>query len=165
MLVETSMLAIYRRHQTPCPHKSRRFRRCNCPIWVQGSLGSEYVRRTLDLRSWEAASDLVHAWESSGRVGVEKREAPTIAEAVDQYLADAKATGLAMSQSLWRTVIARLDHGQFVPEDVSLDAEFLVGDEPGGAQHDQFVELLLRPHCRFTSGRLDGAMCLQFVSG
>ena len=61
------MLAIYRRHQPPCRYRSRRVRNCKCPIWVQGSLRGEYIRRSLDLRSWEAASGLVRDWEASGR--------------------------------------------------------------------------------------------------
>ncbi len=82
------MLAIYRRHQPPCRYRSRRVRNCKCPIWVQGSLRGEYVRRSLDLRSWEAASGLVRDWEASGEIGVVKVEAPTIAEAVEKFLHD-----------------------------------------------------------------------------
>ena len=73
------MLTIYRRHQPPCPHRSRRFRNCKCPIWVQGSLRREYIRQSLDLRSWEAASDLV---------GVVKPDVPTVTDAVAKFLHD-----------------------------------------------------------------------------
>ncbi len=89
------MLALYRRHQPPCKHTSRRFRTCKCPIWVQGSLRGEYVRRSLDLRSWEAASELVRGWEASGQVGVIKPEVPTVSEAVTRFLDDARARHLA----------------------------------------------------------------------
>lgn len=90
------MLAIYRRHQSPCKYTLRRFRNCKCPIWVQqGSLRGEYVRRSLDLRSWEAASDLVRGWEASGEVGVVKPEVPAVAEAVTKFMDDAKARHLA----------------------------------------------------------------------
>ena len=51
-----TMLNLYRRHQAPCRFASRRYRNCNCPIWVQGSLRGEYLRRALDLRSWSAAT-------------------------------------------------------------------------------------------------------------
>lgn len=88
------MLTIYRRHQPPCRHTTRRFRNCKCPIWVQGSLRGEYVRRSLDLRSWEAASDLITAWNASGQIGVVKPEAPTIKEAVEKFLADCQARHL-----------------------------------------------------------------------
>ncbi len=82
------MLTIYRRHQPPCPHRSRRFRNCKCPIWVQGSLRREYIRQSLDLRSWEAASDLVRGWEASGEVGVVKPDVPTVPAAVAKFLHD-----------------------------------------------------------------------------
>lgn len=91
------MLAVYRRHLSECPHrpKGRRWKRCGCPIWVQGTLGGEAIRRSLDLTAWEAAADLVRGWETSGQIGVVKAEVPTIREAVAKYLADAEARKLA----------------------------------------------------------------------
>lgn len=90
------MLHIYRRHYPPCPHTSRRVRNCaqKCPIWVQGTLRGERIKKSLDLRSWEAASDLVRAWESSGEIGVVKPEAPTVKEAVSRFFEDAETRGL-----------------------------------------------------------------------
>jgi integrase/recombinase XerD len=82
------VLTLYRRHQPPCRYTSRRFRNCKCPIWVQGSLRSEYVRQSLDLRSWEAASELVRGWEASGQIGVVKPEVPNVKEAVEKFLHD-----------------------------------------------------------------------------
>jgi site-specific recombinase XerD len=61
---------------------------------VQGSLRGEYIRRSLDLRAWEAATDLVRAWEASGEIGVVKPHVPTIQEAVTKFLEDAKARRL-----------------------------------------------------------------------
>jgi hypothetical protein len=76
-----SVLNLYRRHQQPCRFTTRRNRNCNCPIWVQGSLRGEYIRRALDLRSWSAATDLARNWEASGEIGVVKKpDIPTIAE-------------------------------------------------------------------------------------
>ena len=86
---------LYRRHQPPCKQRSRRNRNCKCPIWVQGSLRGEYVRRSLDLRSWEAASDLVRGWEASGEVGIVKPEVPSVSEAVGKFIEDADARHLA----------------------------------------------------------------------
>ncbi len=89
------MLNIYRRHQPPCRFRSRCFRKCNCPIWVQGSLRGEYIRRALDLRSWSAATDLVRHWEASGEIGVvRKPDVPNIADAVERFLADVRAQQL-----------------------------------------------------------------------
>ena len=90
------MLNLYRRHQPPCRYASRRYRNCNCPIWVQGSLRGEYIRRALDLRSWSAATDLVRDWEATGEIGmVKKPDIPTISEALERFLPDAKAQRLS----------------------------------------------------------------------
>jgi hypothetical protein len=98
------VLNLYRRHQSPCRFTTRRNRKCSCPIWVQGSLRGEYVRRSLDLRSWSAATDLVRDWEASGEIGVVKRaEVPTIAEAVQKFVQDANA------QQLSRETIRKYD--------------------------------------------------------
>src|SRR4051812_48771059 len=84
------MLNLYRRHQAPCRFTSRRYRNCKCPIWVQGSLRGEYIRRALNLRSWSAATDLVRDWEAAGEIGVVKRvEVPNVAEAVEKFFVDA----------------------------------------------------------------------------
>lgn len=92
------MLTIYRRHYAPCKHAGsphpRRFRNCQCPIWVQGTLGSQTVKRALELRSWQAASDLVRDWEVDGRIDAPKPVVPTIREAVERFLADAAAQNL-----------------------------------------------------------------------
>ena len=75
-------LTIYRRHISSCPHqrKGRRWHRCHCPIWVQGSLAREYVRQSLNLTVWGAAQERVRGWEASGQIGVVKNEIPTIRE-------------------------------------------------------------------------------------
>jgi integrase/recombinase XerD len=105
-------LTIYRRHLRTCKHdrKPRRdawSQKCSCPIWVQGSLGGEYLRRSLDLVSWEAAQDRVRGWEASGEVGVVKSTIPSISEAVDRFFQDAKARGLAEATIGKLTVLLR----------------------------------------------------------
>jgi integrase/recombinase XerD len=93
------VLQIFRRHYPPCAHTSRRYRRCKCPIWVQGSLGGEWIKKSLNLTSWEAAADLVTAWTASGQVGVVKPDVPPLKEAVEKFIADARA-----QQLNWETV-------------------------------------------------------------
>src|SRR4051812_4175520 len=88
------MLTIYRRHLQECPHQDRRYRRCKCPIWVQGSLAGEKIRKSLDLNSWEAATDLINNWTSSGEIGVVKVEVLPIRETVARFLGDAEARHL-----------------------------------------------------------------------
>ncbi len=98
------MLQLYRRHTPDCPFSgkpraARGAKGCKaaCPIWVQGSLRGEYIRKALNLRSWEAASELVRSWEASGTIGVVKPDLPTVAEAVTKFFADATARQLSKS--------------------------------------------------------------------
>jgi hypothetical protein len=46
------MLILYRRHKQSCAHRSegRNYRRCRCPIWVDGSLAGQEIRKALGAR-------------------------------------------------------------------------------------------------------------------
>lgn len=90
-------LRLFRWHSQACPHraKGRRWTRCNCAIWVQGSLGGQWVKRALGTREWAAAAATIHGWEASGEIGVIKVVAPTIEEAIGLYFQDAEARHLA----------------------------------------------------------------------
>lgn len=93
------MLTLYRRHHPPCkfvnaPHP-RRHRTCQCPIRVQGTPGSQTVKRALEFRSWQAASDLVRGWEADVQIGGGKPVVPSIAQAIDHFLADLSAQNLS----------------------------------------------------------------------
>ncbi len=86
------MLTIFRRHVKACPHSSRRYRRCKCPIWIEGSIGDEQVsRRALNLDSWEAAEAYVRESHLSGQLGGATVKAIEIAEGVDLFLEDVAA--------------------------------------------------------------------------
>jgi integrase/recombinase XerD len=110
------MLTVYRRHLRECdffgkPRNQRGSRNCRmrCPLWVQGSLGGEYIRKALKLNAWEAASDLVRSWESSGQIGVVRAEIPTLKEAVQKFVADGEARNLnAESLKKMRDAVERL---------------------------------------------------------
>ena len=73
-------LALYRRHLRTCKNadKGNRWTRCQCPIWVQGSIGGETIRRSLNTSNWTAASSVVHQGRSSGWLGVLKPGLPTV---------------------------------------------------------------------------------------
>ena len=101
------MLRIFRRHRALCPHRSERYRRCSCPIYVEGSLGGEYVRKALDQTSWEAASDLIAAWTASGKVGVVRVDIPSITDAVDKFFDDATARQLQSATIAKQTNLLR----------------------------------------------------------
>src|SRR6516164_1617369 len=89
------MLTIYRRHRKNCKQRTegREYRRCLCPIWVDGSLNGVEMRKSLRLRDWQRAQDLVRQWEADGKLN-EKPASLTVKEACDKFIADAEARNL-----------------------------------------------------------------------
>jgi len=88
------MLTIFRRHEKGCEHGSegRRYRRCRCPIHVEGLLGGRHVRQSLGTRDWERAQGVICKWEAEGRI---ERAGPVrFEEAAERFLADARARNL-----------------------------------------------------------------------
>src|SRR5437867_3761655 len=89
------MLTIYRRHVQACEHKieGRKYRRCRCPIWVDGFLNGVEMRESLELRDWEKAQQKIRDWEAEGTPTVED-EALSIGSACQAFENDAVARGL-----------------------------------------------------------------------
>jgi len=88
------MLTIYRRHSRKCAHRSKggEWRKCNCPINLEGQLGTKYVRESLGIRSWEAAQVKVRDLEAQSLFPEEVETAPvTVEQAIAMFLRDAKA--------------------------------------------------------------------------
>ncbi len=84
------MLTVCRRHRASCKHRSRRYKGCSCPIWVQGVLRDKPVRKSLDVTSWEAANRLVREWEIKGSA---EREV-LVREATERFIVDSEARHL-----------------------------------------------------------------------
>jgi len=84
------MLTIFRRHLAECKFRTRKHRNCQCPIWVQGVLDGRKIRKSLDLRNWEAAQKLVRDWEANPNGG-----AVTVSDACDKFIADAIARNVS----------------------------------------------------------------------
>jgi integrase/recombinase XerD len=83
------MLTIYRRHKKSCAHygKGRRYKGdCGCPIWVQGFLGEQKLRESLDLADWQAAQRRVRDWEAEGMPAAETGDV-SIEAAEKEFLA------------------------------------------------------------------------------
>jgi integrase/recombinase XerD len=95
------MLTLYRRHLKRCSKADDRYwKRCSCPMWVEGTVKNTYIRRSLHTASWERAQGLAQEIESADdpKAPPPKNEAPVALEkAVKEYLADAKARDLAES--------------------------------------------------------------------
>jgi integrase/recombinase XerD len=92
------MLTIYRRHLRNCEHRheGRRYRRCHCPIWVDGFLEGKEIRESLKLRDWQRAQDLIRELEVRGQ-RVTPAEPQTIEAAFKEFLDDLEARKLNSS--------------------------------------------------------------------
>jgi integrase/recombinase XerD len=91
------MLTTYRRHRKDCTHRNegRKYRRCRCPIWVDGFIGNHEIRRATGLRDWEKAQSLVREWEAEGETKPAPETGPmTISAAKEEFLRDAVARNL-----------------------------------------------------------------------
>lgn len=95
------MLTLYLRHLKRCSKTEDRYwKRCSCPMWMEGTVNGSYIRRSLQTASWERAQNLAHQIEAADdpKAAPTKKEQPvTIQQAVNEYLADAKARDLAES--------------------------------------------------------------------
>ena len=82
------MLTLFRRHLNRCeyPREDRSYRRCHCPIHVEGKLGEEFIRKAVGTSNWEAAQRRVSVAEARGSWDEpEESKAITITEAVAEF--------------------------------------------------------------------------------
>lgn len=91
------MLTSYRRHKQNCEHRKegRRYRRCRCPVWVDGFLEGREIRKSLGTADWKKAQDIVRQMDSTGSEPKPVQEPLTIQSASDKFQADAKAQQLS----------------------------------------------------------------------
>jgi integrase/recombinase XerD len=103
------MLTIYRRHRKECSHRKdgRTYRRCNCPIWVDGFLADEEIRKSLQTQNWQKAQNKIREWEADGQRTRDAREPETLEHAKQCYLADAEARRLHESTVYKYTLLMR----------------------------------------------------------
>jgi hypothetical protein len=84
------MLAVYRRHSKTCPHQSRRWTRCDCPLWCEGTVEGAYIRESLKTRNWSRATVLARERESAGAVS----RKTTVKQAIADFISDCKIRNL-----------------------------------------------------------------------
>ncbi len=60
------MLSVYSRHYRPCTSDDINYKRCRCPKWVNGLLGSDgpFIRWSAKTRSWEKAEEFKRELEA-----------------------------------------------------------------------------------------------------
>lgn len=103
------MLKLYRRHGVRCPHRSINYRRCQCPIYVKGTLGRDKIRQSLNQTSWDAASRIIAAWVQAGQITGLLTGERTIGSAVTAFTKDAIDRGLTPATlKKYRLLFARL---------------------------------------------------------
>lgn len=90
---------MYRRHKKNCEHRSegRKYRRCRCPLWVDGFVGGKELRKSLGTTNWEKGNDKVQEWEFQESEPLPAPEPITIQLAQELLLADMAAQKLAES--------------------------------------------------------------------
>ncbi len=101
------MLSVYSRHYPPCPCGDINYKRCRCPKWINGILGSDgpFIRRSAKTRSWEKAEDFRRKLEEeyeAKQQGLEEAFRPkpaliTVKEAVSRFLNSKRNENLADS--------------------------------------------------------------------
>ena len=89
-------LTIFRRHLKTCKFaaKGRKHRHCGYPIFVEGTLRGAKIRKSLDLRSREAATRLIREWEVDGPA-----QNMSVEDACVRFLADVKSRGIGVAQT------------------------------------------------------------------
>jgi len=113
------MLVPYRRHSPDCPHRAegRRYIRCKCPIWAQGTLADEIIRESMDTRVWSKANEIIQGWNAAGTRAPDAPPEPkpqpagiTIVAACAAFKREMAAQKLRdSSQKKYRTMFNQLD--------------------------------------------------------
>jgi integrase len=115
------MLQLYRRHVKACrfwtgksTNGNRRDHNCRCPVWVDGYLAGKRVNKTLGLRDWTRANEIIRDWEIAGSIQPQARAGTAVGEACDAFMADVGAQRLSESSLKKYSVLLINQHG---PED------------------------------------------------
>ncbi len=91
------MLTPYRRHKITCPHreKGRAYRRCSCPIWVDGIFDGSEIRQSLRVHTWEEAERELERLKARLIKPEEVTSGPTtLTHAWDEFERDARSRQL-----------------------------------------------------------------------
>ena len=121
------MLTIYRRHKRSCAHrecgrnscaiadarapgKPAKCSVCRCPIWIDGFLGDQEIRKSLRTADWQKAREVQRDWEAAGAQEVESGDPISIEAAEEEFLSDCEARKLKASTiGRYRLLFRELD--------------------------------------------------------
>jgi hypothetical protein len=85
-------MIVWRRHVAPCESTDRTDPRCGCPIYQEYRVNRKRFRRTLKTTNWQKALADARQKEMGGFK--DNPKSPSIEQACDKYLEDAKAREL-----------------------------------------------------------------------
>jgi integrase len=98
------MLTLYRRHTRSCGQKDRYYRRCKCPVWVEGTTNAgDYIRRSLKVVSWERGEEKKRELEAGPEAPksqpeqVVRPQATTVRAATEKFYKECEARRLSDS--------------------------------------------------------------------
>jgi site-specific recombinase XerD len=102
------MLTLFRWHKKRCPHDSRDYIKCQCPIWMDWTLpDGQRVRKSLGLKDWQAAQRRAREMEANGITS--GGETVTIEKAIEAFEADAKTTVKPSTLKQYKIILGRLE--------------------------------------------------------
>jgi hypothetical protein len=102
------MLTLFRWHTKRCPHDSRDYIKCQCPIWMDWTLpDGQRIRKSLGLKDWQAAQRRAREMEADGISS--GGETVTIQKAIEAFEADAKTTVKPSTLKQYKIILGRLD--------------------------------------------------------
>src|SRR5580692_7213969 len=88
------MLMPHRRHVLSCPHfaKGRGWKKCSCPIHVEGRLNGRRIRKSLDTANWEFANGKILEMEARK----EELKESSVEDAVKDFIRDCHSRNLSI---------------------------------------------------------------------
>ena len=102
------MLTLFRWHTKRCPHDSRDYVKCQCPIWMDWTLpDGQRIRKSLGLKDWQAAQRRAREMEADGIASA--GEAVTVQKAIEAFEADAKNTIKSSTLKQYKIILSRLE--------------------------------------------------------
>jgi integrase len=87
------MLKIFRLHKEKCSadRYDRTYRRCKCPIHVEGMLGGEMIRESLKTANWQNANQTISEAEARGKWKDDKPKSQSVKDAIAAFLLDVES--------------------------------------------------------------------------
>lgn len=112
-------LALYRRHRRECKaaypeelrsseydERRKGWKRCECPIFVSGTLARKFRRQATGQWEWDRAREAAAKWEAAGKWGADDPpappiltseatvECPTVSDGIEAFLAKCKVRNI-----------------------------------------------------------------------